>query len=141
MKINKEFFKDRKLIVTSSNTKVIDAAKYIAEQNVGLLPVMDNNKLVGVFSERDLIKRVLAKNLDINSTQVGDVMTKNLVLAAVNETYQSCLKKMQDARIRHILIVEGDELIGVLSMRDLLAIDISVQKETIEVLNNYIYSR
>lgn len=137
----KELFQNRSLYTVSSGTKIIDVVKYMAESNVGLVPVLQNGKLIGVFSERDLLKRVIAKDLSLEDTSVDDVMTKELIIAKSDETYEACLKKMKDAHIRHIIIIDDGLLYGVLSIRDLLEIDISVQKETIEVLNNYIYSR
>jgi CBS domain-containing protein len=113
----------------------------MADSNVGLVPVLRTGKLVGVFSERDLVKRVIAKGLSLEDTTVDDVMTKELILAKSDESYEACLKKMKDAYIRHIIIIDDGLLYGVLSMRDLLEMDITAQKETIQVLNNYIYSR
>jgi CBS domain-containing protein len=140
LKMN-EFFKQKSLYTIQSGTKIIDAVMYMAEHNVGLIPVLDNEKLIGVFSERDLMRRVIAKGLNLADTIVDDIMTKELILAKSDESYEACLMKMKEAKIRHILIIEDEKLLGVLSIRDLLEIDISAKKETIEVLNNYIYSR
>lgn len=141
MKTIKDQLEGKKIFTISPSETIYNTILYMAENNVGLLPVLNEGKLVGVFSERDLVKRVIAKNLDINTTKVEDVMTKNLILADINESHEVCLKKMNDAKIRHILIINGDKLAGVLSLRDLLEIDLTVQKETVEVLNSYIYSK
>lgn len=141
MKTIKDQLEGKKIFTVSPSETIYKTILFMAENNVGLLPVLKDGKLVGVFSERDLVKRVIAKNLDINSTKVEDVMTKNLILADINESYEVCLKKMNDAKIRHILIINGENLAGVLSIRDLLEIDLTVQKETVEVLNSYIYSK
>ena len=137
----KELFQNRSLYTVSSGSKLIDVVKYMADSNVGLVPVLRTGKLVGVFSERDLVKRVIAKGLSLEDTTVDDVMTRELILAKSDESYEACLKKMKDAYIRHIIIIDDGLLYGVLSMRDLLEMDITSQKETIQVLNNYIYSR
>ncbi len=137
----KELFQNRSLYTVSSGSKLIDVVKYMADSNVGLVPVLRTGKLVGVFSERDLVKRVIAKGLSLEDTTVDDVMTRELILAKSDESYEACLKKMKDAYIRHIIIIDDGLLYGVLSMRDLLEMDITAQKETIQVLNNYIYSR
>ncbi len=113
----------------------------MAGKSVGLVPVMKDEKLVGVFSERDLVKRVIAKDKDLNSTLVDDVMSTNLVLAKMDESNESVLAKMKEAKTRHILIIDNDKLFGVLSLRDLLEIDLNHCKTTVEVLNNYIYSK
>ena len=136
-----ELLQSRELYTVLVNTTVKDAVFYMAEKGVGLVPVMDNGKLVGVFSERDLVKRVISKNKKIEETKVDEVMTKDLIIASADEPNESILAKMRDARIRHILTIENEKLIGVLSMRDLLELDLSVCKAKVEVLNNYIYSK
>ncbi len=137
----KELLSSRELLTVRSGTTVKDAVFYMADKSVGLVPVMEDGKLIGVFSERDLLKRVIAKNKKIEETKVNEVMTKELIIASANEANESILAKMKEARIRHILVIEDEKLIGVLSMRDLLELDLSVCKTTVEVLNNYIYSK
>ncbi len=142
METIKEMLQNKnELITISSGTSVYDAVLFMAEKSVGLVPVMEDGKLIGVFSERDLVKRVIAKNLDLKSTRVNDVMSTKLVIADINEGYESVLTKMKEAKIRHIIVIEDGKLAGVLSMRDLLEIDIDVHKSTVEVLHNYIYSK
>ena len=137
----KALLQSRELFTVPVGTTVKDAAFYMAEKGVGLVPVMENGKLIGVFSERDLVKRVISKNRKIEETKVDEVMTKDLIIASADEANESILAKMKEAKIRHILIIENEKLIGVLSMRDLLELDLSVCKTTVEVLNNYIYSK
>ena len=137
----KQLLESRELFTVSTGTMVKDAVFYMAEKGVGLVPVKEADKLVGVFSERDLVKRVIAKGKKIEETKVDEVMTKDLIISSVDEPNESILAKMKEARIRHILVIENDKLIGVLSMRDLLELDLSVCKTTVEVLNNYIYSK
>lgn len=135
-------FSSKNLYTVQSGAKIIEVANYMAEHNIGLVPVLGNDgKLLGVFSERDLVRRVIAKGLDLHTTTVDSIMTKELVIASINESHQECLKKMKDKNIRHILIIDDKKLHGILSMRDLLEIDLQVQQETIEVLHNYIYSK
>lgn len=142
MKSIKQIVQSHELFTVKSGSAIHNVVYYMAEHNIGLVPVLsDDGKLLGVFSERDLVRRVIAKGLDLKSTIVDDIMTKDLVLADANETHQECLKKMKDRGIRHILVIEKDKLLGILSVRDLLEIDIITQQETIEVLHNYIYSK
>ncbi len=142
MKPVKEILSERPLYTVQSGTSVKSVTNYMSEHNIGLVPVLDSEgKLLGVFSERDLVRRVISQNRDLISTKVDDVMSKDLILADINEKYEECLKKMRDAGIRHILVIDREKLAGVLSVRDLLEIDIFTKKETIEVLHNYIYSR
>jgi CBS domain-containing protein len=114
----------------------------MAQHNIGLVPILsDDGKLLGVFSERDLVRRVVFHGLDMKTTNVDEVMTKDLVLANVNETHYQCLAKMKEKGTRHILIIEDEKLLGILSIKDMLEVDLKDHKETIEVLHNYIYSR
>lgn len=141
MKTLKELFENKSLYTVSVGYTVYDTAKYMTESNIGLVPVLDHGRLVGVFSERDLMTRVIAKDLDVKKTKVEEVMTKEIVVAHIDDSYEICLQKMKDANIRHIIVIEDNILYGVVSIRDLLEIDISVHKETIDVLQHYIYSR
>ena len=137
----KELLTHREVYTVKKGTNIKDAVNYMAEKRVGLVPVMDDGKLVGVFSERDLVQRVIAKNKSLEETKVEDVMSTKLLIAETHEPNESVLAKMKEANTRHILIIEHEKLIGVLSMRDLLELDLSVCKTTVEVLNNYIYSK
>ena len=137
----KELLTHREVYTVKKGTNIKDAVNYMAEKRVGLVPVMDDGKLVGVFSERDLVQRVISKNKSLEKTKVEDVMSTKLLIAETHEPNESVLAKMKEANTRHILIIEHEKLIGVLSMRDLLELDLSVCKTTVEVLNNYIYSK
>jgi len=137
----KELLARRELYTVTKDTSIKNVVFYMAEKGVGLVPIMDSGKLVGVFSERDLVKRVIAKNKSLDETKVEDVMSTNLVIADISEANESVLAKMKEANTRHILIIENEKLIGVLAMRDLLELDLSACKLTVEVLNNYIYCK
>lgn len=137
----KDILQDREVFTIQSGSSVKDAVSYMALKGVGLVPVMKNEMLVGVFSERDLVKRVIAKDKDLILTLVDDVMSTNLVIGKIDEPNESVLAKMKEAKTRHILIIDNEKLVGVLSLRDLLEIDLNQCKTTVEVLNNYIYSK
>lgn len=137
----KDIIQGREIFTVQSGLSVKEAVTYMASKGVGLVPVMKENKLVGVFSERDLVKRVIANGKDINSTPVDDVMSTSLIIAKIDETNEAILAKMKEAKTRHILIIDNDKLAAVLSLRDLLEIDLNHFKTTVEVLNNYIYSK
>jgi len=141
METLKEILKERDVFTVQSGSSVKDTIKYMASKGVGLVPVMKDEKLIGVFSERDLVKRVIAKDKDLTSTLVDDVMSTSLVIAKIDESNESVLAKMKEAKTRHILIIDNEKLVGVLSLRDLLEIDLNHCKTTVEVLNNYIYSK
>jgi CBS domain-containing protein len=137
----KSLIKNREVHSVQLGTKVYDVVKFMAEKSVGIVPVLDGDKLVGVFSERDLVNRIIAADKDVKQTSVDEVMSTNLVIAKINESSAEALAKMKEAKTRHILVIDGEKLIGVLSMRDLLEVDLLQCKTTVEVLNNYIYSK
>lgn len=142
MKSLKEILASKNLHTVKSGTTIYDTACFMAEHNIGLVPVLgEDGKLLGVFSERDLVRRVITRGLDLKSTLVDEVMTKDLVLANVNESHEQCLKKMKDRGTRHILIFENEKLIGIISVKDLLEVDLKDYQETVEILHNYIYAR
>ncbi|MCX8057527.1 MAG: CBS domain-containing protein [Ignavibacteria bacterium] len=141
MKTLKEILSNRPLLSIQKNFTVREASEYMTKNKIGLVPILDGDKLVGVFSERDLMQRVVAVGKDPDKTKVEEVMTVNLVVSEEDETYLECLAKMKAANIRHILVKSGDKLIGVVSMRDLLQADLNLKDETIEVLYNYINSK
>jgi CBS domain-containing protein len=111
----------------------------MARNNIGAVPVMDGTRLVGIFSERDVINRVVAKNLGPALTKVSDVMTTNIVVADVDETHEDCLKKMKQANCRHLPVVDGQTLVGMISLRDLLDVDIHEKDDAIHFLTDYMF--
>lgn len=135
----KQLLQDRTLYSVSKDDTVQAAAEYMARYNIGAVPVMDGTRLVGIFSERDVINRVVAKRLSPETTRVADVMTTNLVVAEADETYEDCLWKMKQANCRHLPVVEGETLLGVISLRDLLQVEITEKDDKIEFLNNYMF--
>jgi len=141
MEAIQDLLKGREIYTVKSGSSIKETVDYMASKGVGLVPVMKEEKLVGVFSERDLVKRIISQNKDLNATKVDDVMSTNLIIAKMDESHESTLAKMKEAKIRHILIIDNDKLAGVLSLRDLLEIDLNHCKTTVEVLNNYIYSK
>ncbi len=135
------FIKDRKLHTVKKGTSVRKVAEFMSDHNIGLVPVLDDDgRLLGVFSERDLVRRVVSKNIDCNNIVVDDVMSTKIVFAGINETYEECIQKMKSKGTRHILVLDNEKLAGIISVRDLLEVDLTVKNETIEVLHNYIYS-
>lgn len=140
MKPIQEIVQERPLYATTADQSVVEVAKYMAEKRVGAVPVLDQDRLVGIFSERDVITRVVAKGLDPAATKVRDVMTTKVVVAEADESYESCLEKMQKVHCRHLPIVTGEKLIGVVSLRDLLMIDLDEKERNLEYLHSYIYT-
>ncbi len=140
MKAIQEIMQERPIYSVNRDQTVAETVRYMAEKNVGAVPVLKEDRLVGVFSERDVIKRVLARGLDPATINVGDVMTTKLVVAQADESFESCLAKMRKAHCRHLPVVQADRLIGVVSLRDLLMIDLDEKERNLEYLQSYIYT-
>src|SRR5258705_2066215 len=113
--------KGKQMHHVETGTTIYDAVKYMAENNVGAVPVRDEEgRLKGIFSERDLLKRCVAKDIDIKNTKIEEVMTKGVIVVEAHDTYDYTLKIMKQESIRHMPVREGEKLVGVVSMRDLM---------------------
>ncbi|MBV8141166.1 MAG: CBS domain-containing protein [Verrucomicrobia bacterium] len=120
------------------NSMVFDAIKLMAEKNVGALPVVDNGQLVGMISERDYTRKISLKGKSSKDTPVREIMTPELVTVNPAETVTECMRVMTDSRIRHLPVMEGEKMIGLVSLGDLVKWIISVQAATIDALEKYI---
>jgi CBS domain-containing protein len=128
------------MISTSSDASVIEAAARMTEGRVGAVPVLDDaDRLVGIFSERDLMTRVVMAGRDPRHTRIREVMTRQVVTASLEDSVDRCLEKMRSAGCRHLPVVEGGRVISMLSMRDLLLDEIEEQTEEIRHLRAYIH--
>jgi CBS domain-containing protein len=134
-----KLIKGRYVYSVQTGQTVFDVARSMSEKHVGAVAVLENDRLVGIFSERDLMTRVVAKGLNPQKVLVSEVMTRNLISAASDDSYAEAMNIMQKASIRHLLIVDGGELVGMLSLRDLMQVDISEKSAEIESLNEYIH--
>ena len=134
----------RELFWIGPDQTVRAAARYMTERRVGAVCVLEGgappapSRLVGVLSERDVMARVVAPGLDLDATTVGAVMTRDLVVAAADETPEDALRRMKQAGCRHLPVVEGDTLLGMVSQRDLLQVDLSAKDEEIRWLSAYV---
>jgi len=127
------------LFTVQRATMVADAVRAMAAHNVGIVSVLEGDKLVGVFSERDVVRRVVDRGLDPARTPVGDVMTTELVVADADEDYQSAMRKMDQANIRHLLVVSEGRILSMISIRDLMRVHMDAQGEEIRYLREYLY--
>lgn len=119
---------------------VFEVISAMAENNVGALPVLDKEgRLRGIFSERDLLARCVSKKMDLDNTKIDDVMTKGVIVMEAHDSYEDCLNIMRQESIRHMPVRDGEKLVGVVSMRDLMQVDVEEKKQEIENLNSYIY--
>ena len=134
-----DLVKGRAFYSTTSDQSVYDTARYMAEKDIGAVPVLEDNRLVGIFSERDIIKRVLVGDREVRTTSIKDVMTTDVVVAQSTEEIGQVLEKMQKNRCRHMPVVSGDRVVGFLSLRDLLFADLEDKDAQVQQLNTYIY--
>ena len=118
---------------------VREAARYMTERRVGAVSVIEGTRLVGVLSERDIMARVVAAGLDLDQTRVADVMTRDIVVSQATESHEDGLRKMKQAGCRHLPVIQGDRLMGMVSQRDLLQVDLTEKDEEIRWLNAYIH--
>ncbi len=118
---------------------VRDAARYMSERRVGAVAVLQGDRLTGVLSERDIMSRVVARSLDPDAVMVGEIMTRDLVVASASDSNEDGVRKMKQAGCRHLPVIQGDRFLGMVSLRDLLQVDLSEKDEEIRLLNAYIH--
>lgn len=127
------------LFMVQRDATVREAVQAMTDNNVGIVLVLEGERLVGVFSERDVVRRVVDRGLDPDRTPVGDVMTTDIVVGDPDEDYQSAMRKMDQASIRHLLVVKGAEMLSMISIRDLIRVDMQDKGEEIRFLREYLY--
>ena len=122
----------------SADTNVFDAVLLMAEKDIGALIVMADGKLAGMFSERDYARKVILQGKSSREALVRDIMSSPVVTVPPEETVGECMRIMTRHRIRHLPVIEGGELVGVISIGDLVNWIISAQAATIHQLSSYI---
>ena len=139
MKRLREIMQERFIFALQRSSSVAEAAVMMETHNVGIVCVLDGERLVGVCSERDVVRRVVNRGRDPRTTAVGDVMTSDLVVAGLDDDYQSAMQAMDRGNIRHLPIVDGDRLVSMLSIRDLMRVDMARLTEELRYLQGYLY--
>ena len=114
------------------------ALEVLATYNIGALPVLEGAKLVGIFSERDYARKVALKGLTSTTTVISDVMTPGVHCASLQQSVAECMKLMSDKRIRHLPVLENGQLVGIVSIGDMVKAVIEDQRQHIEQLESYI---
>ncbi len=130
--------KGREIISIVEEASVFDAIKMMAERSIGSLLVMEGGELKGIVTERDYARKVIVKGRSSKSTEVGEIMTAEVLTASTNQTVKECMTVMTERRIRHLPVVEDDEVLGLISIGDLVQAIIADQQEEIEQLEHYI---
>jgi CBS domain-containing protein len=116
----RDIVKDRKVFAVEATRTVLEAARFMMEHNIGAVPVLRNGELAGILSERDVMNRVVAVGRTPGTTAVAEVMTPNPRAVAIDETVEECLFIMREFGFRHLPIVDGKEVKGLVSVRDIL---------------------
>ncbi len=139
MKPIRPLVENREVVVVDVSTSVAQAARIMSERQIGGVPVVDGDRVAGIFTERDILSRVVAAGVDAATTPVSTVMSTSLVIADVSESHDVCMRRMQQARVRHLLVLREGRLAGVLSMRDLMKLELDERDEAITLLNTYVH--
>ncbi len=140
MKKLRDIMREGFLFAVRKNATVCEASRTMTEKNVGIVVVLEEDRLIGVFSERDAVRRVIDKGYDPYTTMVEEVMTRDLIVADENEDYQTAMHRMDMANIRHLPIVRGNQVVSMLSIRDLMRVDMERMDEELRFLQEYLYT-
>lgn len=123
--------------VTQDNT-VYEALELMAEKNIGAVLVLENELLIGIFSERDYARKVILKNKASRDTLIRDVMTSQVITVETDQKIEECMQIMSDKHIRHLPVNQNGELVGIISISDIVSAIIKEQKDHIKSLESYI---
>jgi CBS domain-containing protein len=130
--------KGRNVFSVEPTTIVYKAIEVMAEKNIGGLLITESGKLVGIFTERDYARKLILKGKSSNTTTIGELMTKNPFTVTLDSSIEECMELMSNKRIRHLPVCDNGELIGVISIGDVVRFIIEEQKSIIEHLEHYI---
>ena len=130
---------EREPYFVGDSATALDAAEFMASRNIGAVCVLDgDDRLVGIFSERDLLKRVIVEGRDPRSVNIREVMSEPRAVIECNDTPHEALERMERVGSRHLPVMDGDKFVGMLSMRDIMRVEISEQGAELQLLHEYI---
>jgi CBS domain-containing protein len=130
--------KGRVVFSVAPDVTVYTAIELMCQKNVGGLLIVENDKLVGIFTERDYARKLILKGKSSKETPIGDLMTRNPIVVSPESTIEDCMKIMSSKFIRHLPVVEDDKLVAMISIGDVVRFIIDEQKSIIEQLEQYI---
>ena len=132
--------RDPRVYQVTSDLLVFEGLKLLAEYGVGAVMVIDQGRLVGVFSERDYTRKVALQGRSSRETRVADIMTRDVVMVTPQTGTNTCMALMSQHKIRHLPVMDGDQVLGMISIHDIMDDIIADHEETIAQLQNYITS-
>lgn len=130
--------KGKQVYSALSTITVYEALKIMGEKNIGAILIIDNGILKGVFSERDYARKIVLKDKYSRKTFVHEIMEKDIVTVKPTDNLDYCMGLMSTKRVRHLPVIENEEVLGIISMGDVVKAIIELQKDTIQHLNSYI---
>ena len=132
--------KGSNITAVNPNTTVLDALKIMADQNIGSVMVMENGQYMGIMTERDYSRKVILKGKSSTDTKVAEIMSADLPRVTPADTIDYCMQLMSDKHIRYLPVFEGEQVIGILSINDVVTETILSHEETITQLKDYLHS-
>jgi CBS domain-containing protein len=135
-----DLIKNQETFQAELGDTVLETVRLMVEQNIGAVPVLHNEKLVGIFSERDLMKRVVAEGLDPRTTCLAEVMTDDPLTISMSETIENCMALMRRHNFRHLPVCHDGHLVGMVSLRDILLHDLDEKDDEVRMMRAYIHS-
>lgn len=132
--------KDQAIVSVGTDQTVLEVAGLMVEHNIGAVPVLSQGQLVGIFSERDLMTRVVVAGRDPASTLVREVMTEDPLTVAPDDNLETCMTLMRRHSFRHLLVCQGRQLRGVVSLRDILLHDLNEKDDEVRMMRAYLHS-
>ena len=135
-----DLIKDQVLVSAEPHQTVLEVAKMMVEHNIGAVPVLEAGQLKGIFSERDLMSRVVAAGKNPSQIAVSQVMTEDPLTVAPNDSLETCMTLMKRHGFRHLPICAGRELKGVVSLRDILLQNLDEKDDEVRMMRAYLHS-
>ncbi|MBZ5657365.1 MAG: CBS domain-containing protein [Acidobacteriia bacterium] len=135
-----DLLKNQATISAQPHQTVFEVARLMVDHNIGAVPVLKQGELVGIFSERDLMNRVVVSGKDPSRTLVSEVMTEDPLTVAPNDSLETCMTLMRRHGFRHLPVCSGRELRGVVSLRDILLHDLNEKDDEVRMMRAYLHS-
>ena len=135
-----DLIKDQETYQAELGQSVLETVRAMVERNIGAVPVLHNGKLVGIFSERDLMRRVVAEGRDPHRTCMAEVMTDDPLTISTDEELEDCLALMRRHGFRHLPVCHDGHLVGMVSLRDILLHDLNEKDDEVRMMRAYIHS-